>query len=133
MAVRYAIKANEHASQISPSNRIAQDDEVGPIMTGATHTILEFIGRFRPGYARTLRYEIAMMTEDEQEEHVMQALGAIRPTESELRVRQDAPREARPKLRVDRAAWAGPNIRLFDGCRILGRVIAWFPAPIEKK
>ena len=48
----------------------------------AVHTILEFIGRVRPAYARTLRCEIAGMTEDDQLNRVTQALAAIRPTES---------------------------------------------------
>lgn len=51
--------------------------------TRAVDGILEFIGRVRPGYARTLRCEIAGMTEGEQEERVTQALAATRPRESE--------------------------------------------------
>jgi transcriptional regulator with XRE-family HTH domain len=39
----------------------------------------------------------------------------------------------RPRLRVDRLSRAAAKIRLFPGCHILGRVIAWFPAPPEKK
>jgi transcriptional regulator with XRE-family HTH domain len=45
----------------------------------------------------------------------------------------EGPRSEKPRLRVDRLSWAAPKIRLFPGCRILGRVIAWFPAPPEKK
>ena len=51
-------------------------------MNEATARILEFIGRIRPAYARMLRCEIARMTEDGQDDRVMQALAAIRPTEA---------------------------------------------------
>ena len=51
-------------------------------MKEATVRILEWISRIRPAYARTLRWELARMGEEDQLDRVVQVLAAITPTES---------------------------------------------------
>jgi transcriptional regulator with XRE-family HTH domain len=46
---------------------------------------------------------------------------------------RDAEKDEREAAREEAATQAPESVRLKSGCRILGRVIAWFPAPGQKK